>query len=60
MSAPTVLACETDFPVAGVVKGGELIVVVRTVSTLISLTVTSAWTWRKISRLRLFFSHWLS
>lgn len=45
---------------AGLMKGEGLVVVARTFATVLTLTVTSAWTWKKISRLRLFFSHWLA
>lgn len=60
MSVPTTLICETDFPAIGIQPGEELATVMRIASTLTALTVASAWSFKKISRLRLFFAHWLS
>lgn len=60
MSIPKFLFCESDFFVIGEQTGEELITVARIASTFITLTVASAWTWRKVSRLNLFFSHWFA
>lgn len=54
------LTCDSDFIVAGLQRGEDLITVVRIAATIVTLTVTSAWTWKKIGRLRLFFAHWLA
>eukprot|EP00752_Nemacystus_decipiens_P002662 g2490.t1 len=52
-------SCGSD--ITGLFQGEELYAVVRIVTTLISLTVTSAWfSWERIRRLGLFFAHWLS
>eukprot|EP00752_Nemacystus_decipiens_P002690 g2512.t1 len=46
---------------SGVYPGEEALTVVRVVTTLVSVTVTSAWfSWKKITRLSLFFAHWLA
>ena len=60
MDDPFTLTCQSGFVVAGLVSGEKLVTVIRTASTLIALTVASAWTRRKIKRLSLFFAHWLS
>lgn len=53
--------CGTDLTVVGLGEGEELMSCVRIITTLVSITVTSAWfSWRKIKTLSLFFSHWLA
>eukprot|EP00752_Nemacystus_decipiens_P002664 g2492.t1 len=54
-------SCPSGLPGPGLLEGEELISTVRIVTTLISLTVTSAWfSKEKIRKLGLFFAHWLS
>lgn len=58
---PTELVCQSDFPVVGFVEGERATSVVRTVCTLITVSIISSWCSRRnIGRLLLFFSHWLS
>ncbi|CAN0058933.1 unnamed protein product [Ectocarpus sp. 6 AP-2014] len=57
----SILTCETGFRAPGLQNGEAVQAPIRILSTLISVTIVSAWcSWRKISRLSLFFSHWLS
>ncbi|CAM9508298.1 unnamed protein product [Ectocarpus fasciculatus] len=61
MASPYTLTCETGFLVAGMQEGENYLTPIRVLSTLISVSVVSAWCSRaKIKRLSLFFSHWLS
>eukprot|EP00752_Nemacystus_decipiens_P005629 g5094.t1 len=54
-------SCESDFLVLGLQPGEEFYVPIRTVATIVTITVASAWcSLEKIKRLRLFFAHWLS
>eukprot|EP00752_Nemacystus_decipiens_P002663 g2491.t1 len=54
-------SCGSDISGSGLFDGEELLLVVRVLTTVISLTVTSAWfSWEKITKLSLFFAHWLS
>ena len=54
-------SCDTDLIVVGLGEGEELMTVVRIVTTLISVSVVSAWfSWIKIKKLNLFFAHWLA
>lgn len=54
------LTCESDFLVLGLQVGEDYSTPIRVLSTLIAVSVTSAWFSRKrIARLRLFFAHWL-
>eukprot|EP00752_Nemacystus_decipiens_P002665 g2493.t1 len=54
-------SCGSDISGSGLFDGEELLSVVRVLTTVISLTVTSAWfSWEKITKLSLFFTHWLS
>lgn len=60
MSYPFLRVCESDFIVIGMQDGEGMVFPVRMVSTLIAVSVTSSWfSWPRISRLRLFFAHWL-
>eukprot|EP00903_Cladosiphon_okamuranus_P006468 g6328.t1 len=46
---------------ADLVQGKAALATVRRVTTLISITVTSAWfSWMKVKKLSLFFAHWLA
>lgn len=54
------MACESDLEVLGLQPGEEAIEPVRLAATLIVVTITSAWSFKKIRRLSLFFTHWLS
>ncbi|CAM9229526.1 unnamed protein product [Scytosiphon promiscuus] len=55
------LSCVSDFPVAGLQRGEDYLTPIRIFSTFCAATVTASWFNRtKISRLRLFFAHWLS
>ena len=58
--ASSTLTCESDFGVAGMQQGEDYITPVRIGATLVAATVTSSWSCKKIGRLSLFFSHWLS
>eukprot|EP00752_Nemacystus_decipiens_P018236 g16364.t1 len=54
-------SCGSDLPGSGLFQGEELLMVVRILTTFVSLTVTSAWcNCEKIRKLSLFFAHWLS
>lgn len=54
------LTCEGGFLVVGMQAGEASGTAIRTVCTLITVSITSAWfKYRKVSRLLLFFSHWL-
>ncbi|CAM9696298.1 unnamed protein product [Ectocarpus fasciculatus] len=56
-----ILTCETGFRAPGLQNGEAVQAPIRIVSTLISVTVVSAWcSLTKIKRLSLFFAHWLS
>lgn len=59
-TTPYTLSCESDFVVAGMQEGEAFVLPLRIASTLIAVSVSSAWcSWTKIKRLRLFFAHWL-
>ncbi|CAM9119172.1 unnamed protein product [Ectocarpus sp. 6 AP-2014] len=61
MASPYTLTCEAGFLVAGMQEGENYLTPIRVLSTLIAVSVVSAWCNRaKIKRLSLFFSHWLS
>lgn len=54
-------SCDTDLAQLGLFEGEVLLAAVRIATTLISISVTSAWfSWEKIARLGLFFAHWLA
>eukprot|EP00752_Nemacystus_decipiens_P002666 g2494.t1 len=54
-------SCPSGLPGTDLLVGEELISTVRIVTTLVSITVTSAWfSKEKIKKLSLFFAHWLS
>eukprot|EP00752_Nemacystus_decipiens_P008409 g7519.t1 len=53
--------CESDLRSIGFFDGEKVLASVRIATTLVSITVTSAWfNWKKISRLSVFFAHWLA
>lgn len=52
--------CEGGFLAVGIQPGEAPGTLIRVLSTLITVSITSAWfNYRKITRLLLFFSHWL-
>ena len=54
-------SCESDLLAIGFLDGEELLATVRMATTLISVTVTSAWfSSKKVARLSVFFAHWLA
>ena len=54
-------SCESDLMNFGIFDGEELLSVSRIITTLISVSVISAWfDGDKIKRLSLFFAHWLA
>ncbi|CAN0544844.1 unnamed protein product [Ectocarpus sp. 12 AP-2014] len=56
----TILSCETGFTAIGLQEGEGKITPIRVISTLVSVSVVSAWcSWTKVKRLSLFFAHWL-
>lgn len=63
---PLVVGMSSSFessglPVTGFFEGEELLLMVRIFTTLVSVSVVSAWfSWKKIGRLGLFFTHWLA
>eukprot|EP00903_Cladosiphon_okamuranus_P012695 g11871.t1 len=58
--ATSASTCETDLLVWGWRPGEAEVTPIRTLSTLISITIVASWTSKKIRRLSLFFAHWLS
>eukprot|EP00903_Cladosiphon_okamuranus_P012698 g11873.t1 len=58
--ASSASTCESDLSVLGLQTGEVYATPARILSTLISITLVAAWTPKKIRRLSLFFSHWLS
>ncbi|CAM9240864.1 unnamed protein product [Ectocarpus sp. 4 AP-2014] len=57
----TILSCETGFKAIGLQEGEDNLTPIRVLSTLVSVSVVSAWcSWTKVKRLSLFFAHWLS
>lgn len=57
---PMELVCPSDFLVIGFQEGEKPTSVLRTVCTLITVSIISSWCSRRnIARLLLFFSHWL-
>ncbi|CAM9814346.1 unnamed protein product [Ectocarpus fasciculatus] len=57
----SILSCETGFTAIGLQDGEDQLTPIRVLSTLVSVSVVSAWcSWTKIKRLSLFFAHWLS
>ncbi|CAN0296803.1 unnamed protein product, partial [Ectocarpus sp. 4 AP-2014] len=60
MELPNTLTCETGFSVVGMQEGENYLTPIRVLSTLVAVSVVSAWcNLAKIKRLSLFFSHWL-
>lgn len=56
------LKCDTGFVVVGLQDGEAVCTPIRVVSTLITISVASAWFSRRkaIKKLLLFFGHWLA
>lgn len=56
------IKCDTGFLVVGFQEGEAVCTPIRVVSTLITMSVASAWISRRmaIKKLLLFFSHWLA
>ena len=53
--------CESDLPLFGTFEGEEALTVLRIIAVLISASVVSAWfSFERIKKLALFFSHWLA
>lgn len=60
LAAAYTLTCQGGFPVVGMQAGEASGTAVRVVCTLVTVSITSAWfRYGKVTRLLLFFSHWL-